>query len=367
MTLSPDIVVKYNDVRQTMRDVNGVVVYPVVNNGTTYLPIRAVSNMLGVDVKWDQETRTVSLYSADFLQTGAIPDEGGRIEVSGPTLFSFTPDRTGAWQFITSDNGGADPYLTLYGADGAVIIADDDGGPGLNSLLIAYLEAGATYSVRAGFYNNGTGAYALTASPATVLTPAGGGTLVESAARYAFMPDYTGLWTFRTSDCGESDPYLKIFGPDGAVLAENDDVDAGDLNSLITIPLSAGVTYSVGAGFFSGGSGEYTLTASQHGAAAAISASGGRRGVNNATFFAFTPGISGTWRIDTSGEGEDDPCLTIYFADGRVAARDDDSGEDLNAQITIDLDAGTLYYIHAGFFSGETGSCTLSVTLLQGE
>ena len=48
---------------QTMRDANGNIVYPVMYNGTTYLPVRAVSNMLGLFVDWDPDTRTVILES----------------------------------------------------------------------------------------------------------------------------------------------------------------------------------------------------------------------------------------------------------------------------------------------------------------
>lgn len=59
--LSPDITVKYNGEAQTMSDVNGNPVYPLLNGGTTYLPVRAVSNMLGVDVEWDGAAQTVIL------------------------------------------------------------------------------------------------------------------------------------------------------------------------------------------------------------------------------------------------------------------------------------------------------------------
>lgn len=59
--LSPDITVKYNGEVQTMADVNGNPVYPLFNGGTTYLPVRAVSNMLGLNVDWDGATQTVYL------------------------------------------------------------------------------------------------------------------------------------------------------------------------------------------------------------------------------------------------------------------------------------------------------------------
>lgn len=42
-------------------DVNGNRVYPVTYNGTTYLPIRAVSKLVGLEVDWDQANQTVLL------------------------------------------------------------------------------------------------------------------------------------------------------------------------------------------------------------------------------------------------------------------------------------------------------------------
>lgn len=43
------------------KDVNGNIVEPFLQDGTTYLPIRAVSEALGKNVSWDGETQTVSI------------------------------------------------------------------------------------------------------------------------------------------------------------------------------------------------------------------------------------------------------------------------------------------------------------------
>ncbi len=42
-------------------DASGTRVYPIMYNGTTYLPIRALANLLGLEVNWDQATQTVLL------------------------------------------------------------------------------------------------------------------------------------------------------------------------------------------------------------------------------------------------------------------------------------------------------------------
>ena len=45
----------------TPKDANGTVVDPFAIDGTTYLPVRAISNALGINVDWDGATKTVVL------------------------------------------------------------------------------------------------------------------------------------------------------------------------------------------------------------------------------------------------------------------------------------------------------------------
>ncbi|MBR3994193.1 MAG: hypothetical protein IKI97_02820 [Clostridia bacterium] len=49
-------------------DANGTVVEPFIYNGTTYLPVRAVANAFGKDVKWDGENATVYLGKEGRMQ-----------------------------------------------------------------------------------------------------------------------------------------------------------------------------------------------------------------------------------------------------------------------------------------------------------
>lgn len=47
------------------KDANGNVVEPFIMNGTTYLPVRAISNAFGKDVEWDGSTQSVYIGKKD--------------------------------------------------------------------------------------------------------------------------------------------------------------------------------------------------------------------------------------------------------------------------------------------------------------
>lgn len=54
-----DIKIYYNGDVQNFKDVNGKKVYPLSYNGTTYLPIRAVSELFDLMIEWENETKTI--------------------------------------------------------------------------------------------------------------------------------------------------------------------------------------------------------------------------------------------------------------------------------------------------------------------
>ena len=60
-TLDRRIKVTYNGELQTFTDANGKIVYPIVYQGTTYLPVRAASALVKLPVEWDGANYTVVL------------------------------------------------------------------------------------------------------------------------------------------------------------------------------------------------------------------------------------------------------------------------------------------------------------------
>ena len=79
--LNYEIAIKLDGEEQTMYDANGNRVYPVTYNGTTYVPVRAISEAMGMDASFNSATRTVQLTTADRTasQQGASPASGNYI------------------------------------------------------------------------------------------------------------------------------------------------------------------------------------------------------------------------------------------------------------------------------------------------
>ena len=59
--LRPDITVELNGSKQALQDSQGNPIYPISYNGSTYLPIRAIGETMGLTVDWDSATQTVDL------------------------------------------------------------------------------------------------------------------------------------------------------------------------------------------------------------------------------------------------------------------------------------------------------------------
>lgn len=57
--IKPDVTVKYNAETMAFSDVNGEAVYPIIYNGSTYLPVRAISSLMNKDIEWRPTLNTI--------------------------------------------------------------------------------------------------------------------------------------------------------------------------------------------------------------------------------------------------------------------------------------------------------------------
>ncbi|GMQ64261.1 copper amine oxidase N-terminal domain-containing protein [Vallitalea maricola] len=69
------IKITYNNQVQNLKDGHGNDVYPVIINGSTYLPVRAIADMMGADITWDGQTKTISIMANDSIDDGAVPTD----------------------------------------------------------------------------------------------------------------------------------------------------------------------------------------------------------------------------------------------------------------------------------------------------
>ncbi len=63
MTVRPQFKVYYDFEEMTFENSQGQQIYPIVCNGSTYLPVRAISKLLGQPVEWDSDLRVVYIGS----------------------------------------------------------------------------------------------------------------------------------------------------------------------------------------------------------------------------------------------------------------------------------------------------------------
>lgn len=68
--IHPDFTIVVDGVVRTFKDAQGSAVYPVLYQGTNYLPVRAIGELMGKTVSWNGSTRTITL-TGDSLVTDA--------------------------------------------------------------------------------------------------------------------------------------------------------------------------------------------------------------------------------------------------------------------------------------------------------
>ncbi|MCL2124644.1 MAG: zinc-ribbon domain-containing protein [Oscillospiraceae bacterium] len=300
-----------------------------------------------------------------------LAGNGEVVIVENESEFSFTPDVSGRWEISTSENDG-DPMLTLYDVRGNIIMEDDDMDYSLNARIFAVLEAGVTYTIRVGFYEEEASCKlsVLFSAPIDVIPPEGGTVRVFGDSIFSFTPTESGIWEFITSDSDGFDPILTIADSSGDAVAAGDDTDY-DLNAYVSVFMYAGSTYYIDARFYDE-QGEYDLTASFGEGSAVrpgtmsgvpISSEGGVYSIEDTVILEFVPFIDGLWIFETSDSGEFDPYLTIYDKYGEEMQYDDDSAGDYNAIIYTFLKADEEYYIEIKFYSADDPVCLLSVYL----
>jgi len=66
-----DFTIVIDGMEQTFRTSSGKEIYPLLYDGSTYLPLRAIGQIMGKSVDWDSDTKTVTLTGEGFTVTDA--------------------------------------------------------------------------------------------------------------------------------------------------------------------------------------------------------------------------------------------------------------------------------------------------------
>lgn len=112
--LSPGISIVVDGAERTFYNANGAEVHPITYNGTTYLPIRSIGELMGRNVNWDQSTLTVSISGQRTDSVSGTPD---RAAASQQIAVELHPEYTIVVDGVTrsfTDANGAAVYPLLY-------------------------------------------------------------------------------------------------------------------------------------------------------------------------------------------------------------------------------------------------------------
>lgn len=160
------------------------------------------------------------------------------------------------------------------------------------------------------------------------------------------------------------DPVLRLYGPDGALIEENDDFDIEQSrNARVTAILPAEGQYRIEAASFAGSTGPFeisltfpsVLTDSDVLSDAVPEISYEYEGV---------PGT--TIRVDmVATDDTTDPFLRLIAPDGTEVASDDDGGEGFNARLEYVIDQPGTYTVVAGAFGTNYGPYDITLTEFQ--
>lgn len=133
-----DIKITLDGEQITPKDANGVVVEPFIIDGTTYLPVRAVADAMGLYSTWNGDTNTVELSKNN-------PEEpvADTVDITGATLtYSYGVPRLylDISNYLNSDIERVDIKINCYDAYGEAVFTT------YNGYTLKKIEAGTSLS-----------------------------------------------------------------------------------------------------------------------------------------------------------------------------------------------------------------------------
>lgn len=299
-------------------------------------------------------------------------------------------------------NAVSDTYLRVYDGNANLVDEDDDGGEGLaSSLIFTASSTGLHFISAAAYADQYEGGYTVSVEDLGLDDDFSGDTSTEGTlnADGAAMGELEiagdrdwfevslvrgGTYQFDalgadTSDGTLSDPIMNLYGPNGELIATDDDGGQG-LNSRITwFATQTGAHYVGVGGYGDGRVGTYEVVSqtlsgagddfgddASTGGVLAIGEeiAGELESAGDADWFAVDLTRGAEYRFDLVGDTLSDTTLTLYDQDGGLLAFDDDGGDGLNSLIEHAAGYSGVHYLSARSY-GDHGEGTYALAARQ--
>ena len=284
--------------------------------------------------------------------------------------------------------GSTDIVGYLFNSGGTELASDDNSGTDMNFDVSARITTAGTYYVRVTSSGTATGGYALTVTTTSSeygnaiasATPVVSGTAISGNIDTGTNEDYFSIQLaegdmLRATTTGSLDTVGTILNSGGDPLATDDNSGAGMNFDVSYMTPSAG-TYYVRVVSEGSATGRYTLTvtfiADDHGneRASATRATSGtaidgniETGDDEDYFSIQVTGTNDLVTLRATTTGMTNTIGTIYDSMGNQLATDDNSGEDMNFDVSAQIPGpGSTFYIKVASEGTATGEYSLTVT-----
>lgn len=319
---------------------------------------------------------------------------GGPLAVGSPQTGALKPGRTHQWNFsgqagqiisLTMNSAEFDTFLELRNSQGVILAENDDASleGGTNSSIDLFtLPADDTYTVAArSATNNQGGNYNLTLKLVKV-APGGGPLAPDQPVQAVLLPGQTNTWLIK-AEAGAFvtiqvqsdllDSYLELYGPEGTLLAKDDDSGGGLNAALLDFPIEESGEYQLVVKPAREGrnqGGVYNISLSITGDLSAT----GRLAAGETKEASLSQGEQHTWIIEAAAgdtvtarmeSDAIDTYLALYNGNGALLTLNDDFNGSKNAVIDkFIIPAGGQYRLVARAYSAqEAGDYAISLDI----